>query len=197
MLLGVAPFPHVLGQQVFVSAFLVGAGVSVMQRFEPDPALETMTATRTTVMFGVPTMCIALCEAARSAETLPSLRIAHVGGSAVPVDVARRFEETFGAALHEGYGLTEMSGLATTFALGRRRKASSVGRPSSGTEMRIANPDERVGRFSSAAPPPSAAIGATRRRPSPRSTRTPGSRRVISATSTTTATSSSSIARRR
>jgi long-chain acyl-CoA synthetase len=142
VLLGVAPFPHVLGQQVFVSAFLVGAGVSVMQRFEPDPALETMTGTRTTVMFGVPAMCIALCEAARSAETLPSLRIAHVGGSAVPVDVARRFEETFGAALHEGYGLTEMSGLATTFALGRRRKAGSVGRPSSGTEMRIANPDE-------------------------------------------------------
>ena len=36
-----------------------------------------------------------------------------------------------------------MSGLATTFALGRRRKAGSVGRPSTDTEMRIANPDER------------------------------------------------------
>ena len=143
VLLGVAPFPHVLGQQVFVCALLVGAGVSVMQRFEPEPALETMTSTRTTVMFGVPTMCIALCEAARSAEALPPLRLAHVGGSAVPVDVARRFEETFGAAVHEGYGLTEMSGLATTFALERRRKAGSVGRPSNGTEMRIADADER------------------------------------------------------
>ena len=102
-----------------------------------------MAATRTTVMFGVPTMCIALCEAARTADKLPPLRIAHIGGSAVPLDVARRFEETFGAAIHEGYGLTEMSGLATTFALGRRRKAGSVGRPSSGTEMRIASADER------------------------------------------------------
>jgi long-chain acyl-CoA synthetase len=143
VLLGVAPFPHVLGQQVIVCAFLAGAGVSVMQRFEPEPALETMTSTRTTVMFGVPTMCIALCEAARRAEALPPLRIAHIGGAAVPVDVARRFEETFGAAIHEGYGLTEMSGLATTFALERRRKAGSVGRPSSGTKMRIANADER------------------------------------------------------
>jgi long-chain acyl-CoA synthetase len=143
VLLGVAPFPHVLGQQVIVCAFLVGAGVSVMQRFEPEPALETMTSTRTTVVFGVPTMCIALCEAARSAEALPPLRIAHIGGAAVPVDVARRFEETFGAAIHEGYGLTEMSGLATTFALERRRKAGSVGQPSPGTEMRIANADER------------------------------------------------------
>ena len=143
VLLGVAPFPHVLGQQVFVCAFLVGAGVSVMRRFEADPALETMTSTRTTVMFGVPTMCIALCEAARSADELPPLRIAHIGGSAVPVDVARRFEDTFGVAIHEGYGLTEMSGLATTFALGRRRKAGSVGRPASGTEVRIASADER------------------------------------------------------
>jgi long-chain acyl-CoA synthetase len=143
VLLGAAPFPHVLGQQVIVCALLTGAAVSVLQRFEPEPALETMTSTRTTVMFGVPTMCIALCEAARSAEELPPLRIAHIGGSAVPVDVARRFEDRFGAAIHEGYGLTEMSGLATTFTLGRRRKAGSVGRPSSGTEMRIANADER------------------------------------------------------
>jgi long-chain acyl-CoA synthetase len=143
VLLGAAPFPHVLGQQVIVCALLTGAAVSVLRRFEPEPALETMTSTRTTVMFGVPTMCIALCEAARSAEELPPLRIAHIGASAVPVDVARRFEDTFGAAIHEGYGLTEMSGLATTFALGRRRKAGSVGRPSSGTEMRIANADEQ------------------------------------------------------
>jgi long-chain acyl-CoA synthetase len=143
VLLGVAPFPHVLGQQVFVCAFRAGGGVAVMQRFEPEAALDTMASTRTTVMFGVPTMCIALCEAARSAATLPPLRIAHIGGSAVPVDVARRFEETFGAAIHEGYGLTEMSGLATTFALGRRRKAGSVGRPSSDTELRVASPDER------------------------------------------------------
>jgi long-chain acyl-CoA synthetase len=143
VLLGAAPFPHVLGQQVIVCALLTGAAVSVLQRFEPEPALARMAATRTTVMFGVPTMCIALCEAARTADELPPLRIGHIGGAPVPVDVARRFEETFGADIHEGYGLTEMSGLATTFTLGRRRKAGSVGRPSSSTEMRIANADER------------------------------------------------------
>ncbi len=143
VLLGVAPFPHVLGQQVFAGAFLVGGAVSVMERFEPEATLAFMTRTRTSVMFGVPTMCIALCEAARGAEALPPLRIAHIGGSAVPVDVGRRFEETFGAPIHEGYGLTEMSGLATTFALGRPRKAGSVGAPSSETDVRIASPDDR------------------------------------------------------
>ena len=142
VVLGVAPFPHVLGQQVFLSSFAVGAAVCVMQRFEPEPALATMADTRTTVLMGVPTMCITLSQAAQTAGALPPLRIAHIGGAAVPIDVARRFEETFAADIHEGYGLTEMSGLATTFATGRLRKPGSVGRPSSSTEVRIANPDE-------------------------------------------------------
>jgi long-chain acyl-CoA synthetase len=143
VVLGVAPFPHVLGQQVFFSSFAVGAAVCVMQRFEPEPALATMAETRTTVLMGVPTMCITLSQAAQTAGALPPLRIAHVGGAAVPIDIARRFEETFAADIHEGYGLTEMSGLATTFAIGRLRKPGSVGRPSTSTDVRIANPDER------------------------------------------------------
>ena len=112
--------------------------------------------------------------------------------------MARRFEETFGAAIHEGYGLTEMSGLATTFALGRRRKAGSVGRPSSGTEMRIANADERgVGEVQFRGP---SAIRGYWNDPEATAAaidRTAGSRPVTSATSTRTATSSSSTARRR
>ena len=40
VVLGVAPFPHVLGQQVFVSSFGVGAAVCVLRRFEPAPRLR-------------------------------------------------------------------------------------------------------------------------------------------------------------
>ena len=143
VVVGVAPFPHVLGQQVFFSSFAVGAAVLVMQRFEPESALATMAETRTTVLMGVPTMCVMLSQAAKTADALPPLRIAHIGGAPVPIDVARRFEQTFAADIHEGYGLTEMSGLATTFATGRPRKAGSVGRPSRSTEVRIAKPDGR------------------------------------------------------
>jgi long-chain acyl-CoA synthetase len=142
VVLGVAPFPHVLGQQVLVSAFLVGAAVAVMQRFDAVDALATMTATGTTVLPGVPTMCIALCQAARTAGSLPPLRAAHIGGASVPIDVAREFEEAFGAGVYEGYGLTEMSGLATAVSVGRARKLGSVGRPSAETAIRVATPDE-------------------------------------------------------
>ena len=158
-----------------------------------------MTATRTTILLGVPTMCIALCRGgARSAEQLPPVRIAHVGGAAVPEEVARDFERTFGGDLYEGYGLTELSGIATTYSVGQPRKPGSVGTPLGGTEIRIA----RAGRARRRRGDVPRAVGdprllGRRRRDAPRrSTATAGSRPATSATSTTTATSSSSTARR-
>ncbi len=142
VVLGAAPFSHVLGQSTgIVSTFLAGAAVAVVQRFEPAETLATMSATGTTILLGVPTMCIALCQAARGAEALPPVRIAHVGGSAVPTEVARDFERTFGGEVYEGYGLTELSGIATTYTVGQQRKPGSVGMPLGGTEVRIAEPD--------------------------------------------------------
>jgi long-chain acyl-CoA synthetase len=87
-------------------------------------------------------MCIALCQAARSTDTLPPLRIAHVGGAPVPIEVARNFERTFGVPIKEGYGLTELSGIATTYTQGQPRKPGSVGMALGSTELRIADPDE-------------------------------------------------------
>jgi long-chain acyl-CoA synthetase len=134
----------VLGQSTgLVSTFCSRAGVAVVERFEPEQTLATMTATRATILLGVPTMCIALCQAARGVGELPPVRIAHVGGAAVPVEVARDFERIFGGEVHEGYGLTELSGIATTSAVGQPRKPGSVGMPLGGTEIRIAEPDER------------------------------------------------------
>jgi long-chain acyl-CoA synthetase len=141
--LGVAPFSHVLGLSVLIATFMAGAAVAAVPRFDAAQTLATMTATQTTVLVGVPTMCIALCEAARSSDKLPPVRIAHVGGAAVPVEVARDVERTFGCAVHEGYGLTELSGLAATYTIGQPRKPRSVGMPLGGTEIRIADPDQR------------------------------------------------------
>ena len=40
----------------------------------------------------------------------------------MPGELTDEVERTFGAAVHEGYGLTEMSGLAATFSVGAERK---------------------------------------------------------------------------
>lgn len=145
VVLGAAPFSHVLGQSTgLVSTFIAGASVAVVERFEADATLRFMTDTRTTILLGVPTMCIALCEAARSAEELPPIRIAHVGGAPVPVEVARDFERVFGGQVYEGYGLTELSGIATTYVAGQLRKPGSVGMPLGETELRIVALDGTV-----------------------------------------------------
>ena len=138
VVLGAAPFSHVLGLSTgVVSTLLSGAAIAVVRRFEAEQTLALMAETRTTILLGVPTMCIALCQAARSAEALPPVRIAHVGGAAVPVEVARDFERTFGGDVYEGYGLTELSGLATTYVRNQTRKPGSVGMPLGGSELRI------------------------------------------------------------
>jgi long-chain acyl-CoA synthetase len=142
VMLGAAPFSHVLGLSTGLgSTFIAGAAVAIVPRFEPDATLQLMTATRTTILLGVPTMCIALCQAARAVTELPPVRIAHVGGAAVPVEVARDFERTFGGEVYEGYGLTELSGIATTYTAGQLRKPGSVGTPLGETELRIVSPE--------------------------------------------------------
>jgi long-chain acyl-CoA synthetase len=144
VVLGAAPFSHVLGLSTGIVATLSrGGAVAVERRFDAERTLARMVETGTTILLGVPTMCIALCEAARSASELPPIRIAHVGGAAVPVEVGRAFESTFGADLYEGYGLTEMSGIATTYVDGQPRKPGSVGKPLRATEVQIADADER------------------------------------------------------
>jgi long-chain acyl-CoA synthetase len=144
VVLGAAPFSHVLGLSTGIVATLSrGGAVAVERRFDAERTLARMVETGTTIVLGVPTMCIALCEAARSASALPPIRIAHVGGAAVPVEVGRAFESTFGADLYEGYGLTEMSGIATTYVDGQPRKPGSVGKPLRATEVQIADADER------------------------------------------------------
>lgn len=142
VVLGAAPFSHVLGQSTgLVATLSAGASVAIVERFEADETLAWMIATRTTIVLGVPTMCIALCESARVARELPPVRIAHVGGAPVPVEVASDFERTFGCEIYEGYGLTEMSGIATTYVAGQRRKPGSVGKPLGVTELRVVSSD--------------------------------------------------------
>jgi len=138
VMLGAAPFSHVLGLASGIFSTLTsGAAIAIVRRFEPEQTLALMSETGTTILLGVPTMCIALCQAARSTDALPPVRIAHVGGAAVPAEVARDFERTFGGEVYEGYGLTELSGIATTYVEGQERRVGSVGKPLGGTELRI------------------------------------------------------------
>ncbi len=74
-----------------------------------------------------------------------SLRVCVSGGSALPVEIMRRFERAFGCMILEGYGLTETSPVASFNHPGRVRKPGSIGTPVEGVEMRVVDAAAGVG----------------------------------------------------
>ena len=70
------------------------------------------------------------------------LRFAMCGSAPVPAEVLRRFEETFGCLVVEGYGLSESTCRSTFNPPDRRRRPGSCGL-SIGNEMRVVDEDDR------------------------------------------------------
>jgi long-chain acyl-CoA synthetase len=138
VVLGAAPLSHVLGQSgVMNPAILAGAGVALMSRFEAGAALDLMRESGTTILLGVPTMCIALLQAAGSSGEVPPLRIVHAGGASLSPELVQTVTARFGCEVLEGYGMTEVAGVVSTHRTGQRCKLGSVGTPADGVELRV------------------------------------------------------------
>src|SRR5215213_5274133 len=139
VLFGGLPLFHSFGQTCTLNAAVAaGACVTLLPRFSPAEALATVSAHRVTVFCGVPTMYGALLGVPdRQRYDLSTLRVCISGGAALPVEVLRRFEETFGCVVLEGYGLSETSPVASFNHPARERKPGSIGTPIDGVEMRV------------------------------------------------------------
>lgn len=145
--LGCLPLFHTFGQTCAMNtAFRAGSTVVMVPRFDGDTALTTMIENECTVFMGVPTMYIALLDAATRNPLRPPLRYGCSGGAAIPVAVIEKFRATFGAEIHEGYGLTETSPVATFNHVGVAPRPGTVGQALWGIDIGIAAPDpqERV-----------------------------------------------------
>ncbi|MFF3408992.1 long-chain fatty acid--CoA ligase [Streptomyces sp. NPDC002742] len=134
------PLFHSFGQTVQMNAGLAAhATLVLMPRFDAGSALALMRRHAVTFFAGVPTMYGALLAEdvpeAERAEIAANLRIAGSGGSALPVEIHRRFEERFGVTVLEGYGLSETSPAVTFTPRGEPVRAGSVGRPVWGVEV--------------------------------------------------------------
>ena len=146
-ILGCLPLFHTFGQTCVMNlAFRVGAAVVLVPKFDGATALNLMNANQCTVMTGVPTMYIALLEAAKSNPERPPLRYGMSGGAAIPVAVIERMKEVYGIDVHEGYGLTETSPVATFNHRGMPTRVGTVGTPIWGVDVEIADAevDDRI-----------------------------------------------------
>src|SRR4051794_20029405 len=141
--LGALPLFHSFGQTCALNATIAGGGtLTLIPRFDPGKALEIIERDKVTIFMGVPTMYGAILhhEDAGRADT-SSLRICVSGGSAMPGELMRSFEEKFDCAILEGYGLSETSPVASFNHPDKERKVGSIGTPIEGVEMKVVDDD--------------------------------------------------------
>jgi long-chain acyl-CoA synthetase len=139
VILGCLPLFHTFGQTCTMNAgFRAGASIVLMPRFDGPGALDLMVTEKVTVFMGVPTMYMALLDAAGKDERRPNLHRAVSGGASIPVAVINRFADVFGADIFEGYGLSETSPVAAFNQDWLGRKPGTVGPAIWGTEIGIA-----------------------------------------------------------
>ncbi|MGB5952937.1 MAG: AMP-binding protein, partial [Ornithinimicrobium sp.] len=145
VVMGCLPLFHVFGMTCGMnSAFACGAALTLIPRFDPAKALEVIERDKVTVFEGVPTMYGAMLAAAGRADHAPdlsSLRTAVSGGSSMPVEVLRKFEEAFDCVILEGYGLSETSPVASFNHPDADRKPGTIGTPIRGVEMMLLGAD--------------------------------------------------------
>ncbi|GAA5703454.1 long-chain-fatty-acid--CoA ligase [Streptomyces avermitilis] len=142
ILLGCLPLFHTFGQICgMVTCFRAGATMVLMDRFDAPRALEIMAERGCTVLMAVPTMCIALLDAAVRDPRRPPLDRIFSGGAALPVPVLEKVEEVFDCRIYEGYGLTETSPVVAYNQRAWPCRPGTVGRPVWGVEAEIARAD--------------------------------------------------------
>jgi len=141
--LGALPLFHSFGQTCGMNATLAAGGtLSLIPRFDPGKALEIIERDRVNLFQGVPTMYSALLhhEGHEKFDTA-TLELCVSGGSAMPVELMRSFEDAFGCKILEGYGLSESSPVASFNRPDRERKPGSIGIPIEGVEMKVVDDD--------------------------------------------------------
>jgi len=143
VIMGCLPLFHVFGLTCSLNAgVLAGATLTLIPRFDGAKALSVVERDGVTVFQGVPTMFSAMLHQPDAAERdMSSLRSCVSGGSAMPVEVMRSFEETFGCIVLEGYGLSETSPVASFNHPHAERKPGSIGTPIRGVQMRVVDDD--------------------------------------------------------
>jgi long-chain acyl-CoA synthetase len=143
MTLGALPLFHSFGQTCGLNATIGGGGtLTLIPRFDPGKALEIIQRDRVNIFQGVPTMYGAMLHYPdREQFDTSTLQLCASGGSAMPVELLRGFEEAFGCKILEGYGLSESSPVASFNHADRERKPGSIGTPIAGVRMRVVDED--------------------------------------------------------
>jgi long-chain acyl-CoA synthetase len=141
----VLPLFHANAQLVTtVMPMLIGAQVAMWERFSASTFWQTVAEFEPVTFSAVPTMLAALLHApgAEAAQT-NTVRYVICGAAPLSPPLFRRFEEKFGIAILEGYGLTEGACCSTLNPFYGPRKIGSIGLPVRGQDVVILDERDR------------------------------------------------------
>ena len=145
-LLTIMPLFHMNAVSVTTASALYAGGSTVVSpRFSASRFWQIVSDYQITSFGSVATMLSMLL--ATYPEGVPAgldterLRFAMCGSAPVPAEVMRRFEQTFGCPVVEGYGLSESTCRSTFNPPDERRRQGSCG-VSIGNEMRVVDEDD-------------------------------------------------------
>jgi long-chain acyl-CoA synthetase len=135
----VIPFFHVYGLVVgLVYGTWMGAWQILIPKYDVNMLLAAVNTYEPSFFPGVPTLFISLLNHHEAPHSkLGAIRRLNSGSAPLPVEIIERFEAMSGAALFEGWGMTETSALGTSTAMLAERRPGSIGFPVSNTELKI------------------------------------------------------------
>ncbi len=133
----VPPLCHIFGFATqMIASVWARAQIVLIPRFDSETVLRTIAEHRATRIVGLPTMYQALVDHPAAAQySLRSLRTCIGGGDAVPIALQQRFRNTFGVALLEGCGMTEV--IPFTLNMPGAHRPGSIGRACPGMTIRL------------------------------------------------------------
>jgi len=137
------PLFHVFAQNFIMNGcFEVGATLVLWRRFVPDAVIAGIQRERVTLFFSVPTIYIALLNAGVPTAKLASIRYYFSAAATMPQEISKRWADTFGQLVHEGYGLTECAPCAAYNHVSKH-KFGSIGTAIENFQIRIFDENDK------------------------------------------------------
>ncbi|MFX1573640.1 MAG: AMP-binding protein [Promethearchaeota archaeon] len=139
--LSILPWYHIYGQtcELISNQFAGGRGI-LIPSFDLKMIAQVIDDYKPNLVLGVPTMFINMLNSPHLKDIdISCLKYANVGAGALPVEVAKEWEERTGFQMAEGYGLSETSTGVSTMPPWSKKKEGSCGLPFANTYIGIIN----------------------------------------------------------
>ena len=131
-----APLYHAAPLRTCATVHALGGTTIIMDKFDPETALQAIEQWRITAAQWVPTMFVRMLKlplAVRERCDVSSMTMAIHAAAPCPVEVKRAMLQWWGPILHEYYSCTELNGMTMVSPEEWLRKPGAVGKPVLGT----------------------------------------------------------------